>query len=100
MKKPTPTDFEPNDFVIRLRPHMEQEEWNGDVDISIMWDGTNHLSQDDFFRFMHLAKMICASVPMMLGCCLLMQRCLRLSIAVNIPFVSMIIPLANIKSGV
>ena len=65
MKKTTPTDFEPNDFVIRLRPHMEQEEWNGDVDISIMWDGTNHLSQDDFFRFMHLAKMICASVPMM-----------------------------------
>tara|TARA_Y100000817_G_C16846476_1_gene540240 strand:- start:702 stop:1061 length:360 start_codon:yes stop_codon:yes gene_type:complete len=65
MKKTTPTDFEPNDFVIRLRPHMEQEEWNGDVDISIMWDGSNHLSEDDFFRFMHLVKMICASVPMM-----------------------------------
>ena len=32
MKKPTPTDFEPNDFVIRLRPHMEQEEWHGDRD--------------------------------------------------------------------
>ena len=65
MKKTTPTDFEPNDFVIRLRPHMEKEEWNGDVDVSIMWDGSNHLSEDDFLRFMHLAKMICASVPMM-----------------------------------
>ena len=65
MKKTTPTDFEPNDFVIRLRPHMEQEEWNGDVDISIMWDGSNHLSEDDFLRFMHLTKMICASVPFM-----------------------------------
>ena len=29
MKKPTPTDFEPNDFVIRLRPHMEEDEWIG-----------------------------------------------------------------------
>ena len=65
MKKPTPTDFEPNDFVIRLRPHMEKEEWNGDVDVSIMWDGSNHLSEDDFLRFMHLTKMICSSVPLM-----------------------------------
>ena len=65
MKKPTPTDFEPNDFVIRLRPHMEEDEWIGDVDISIMWDGSNDLSDSDFINFMHLTKMVCASVPLM-----------------------------------
>jgi len=65
MKRTLPPDFEPNDFVIRLRPHIIEEVWNGDVDISIMWDGSNDLSEEDFVNFMHLTKMVCASVPLM-----------------------------------
>ena len=65
MKESLPTDFEPNDFAIRVRPHMLGDIWDGAVDISIMWDGSNVLSEDDFVNLMHLTKMICASVPLM-----------------------------------
>ena len=65
MKESLPIDFEPNDFAIRVRPHMLGDIWYGAVDISIMWDGSNVLSEDDFVNLMHLTKMICASVPLM-----------------------------------
>ena len=29
-------EFDPNDFAIRLRPHMVDGKWNGDVDICII----------------------------------------------------------------
>ena len=65
MKESLPIDFEPNDFAIRVRPHMLGDIWDGAVDISIMWDGSNVLSEDDFVNLMHLTKMICTSVPLM-----------------------------------
>ena len=58
-------EFDPNDFAIRLRPHMVDGKWNGDVDICIMWDDKHKLTGEDFTKLMHLTKMICASVPMM-----------------------------------
>ena len=58
-------EFDPNDFAIRLRPHMVDGQWNGDVDICIMWDDKHKLTGEDFTKLMHLTKMICASVPMM-----------------------------------
>ena len=58
-------DFDPNDFVIRLRPRMADGVWDGDVDIGIMWDGKHELVADDFHKLMHLTKMVCASVPIM-----------------------------------
>ena len=57
-------EFDPNDFAIRLRPHMVDGKWNGDVDICIMWDDKHKLTGEDFTKLMHLTKMICASVPM------------------------------------
>ena len=58
-------EFSPNDFAIRLRPHIVGGEWNGDVDICIMWDDKHNLTGEDFTKLMHLTKMICASVPIM-----------------------------------
>ena len=58
-------EFNPNDFAIRLRPHIVGGEWNGDVDICIMWDDKHNLTGEDFTKLMHLTKMICASVPIM-----------------------------------
>ena len=63
-EKLTP-EFDPNDFAIRLRPHIVDGTWNGDVDICIMWDDKHKLGGEDFTKLMHLTKMICASVPMM-----------------------------------
>ncbi len=58
-------EFDPNDFAIRLRPHMVDGHWNVDVEISIMWDAKHKLTGEDFTKLMQLTKMICASVPMM-----------------------------------
>ena len=41
-------EFNPNDFAIRLRPHIVGGEWNGDVDICIMWDDKHNLTGEDF----------------------------------------------------
>jgi hypothetical protein len=53
------------DFLIRIRPIMEKQEWTGQIDVSILSAGDNDLDDDDYGQIMHLCKMVCASVPIM-----------------------------------
>jgi predicted RNA-binding protein Jag len=54
------------DFLIRVRPFADDDgRWSGEVDISIMAMPDNPMDDDDYYQVMHLAKMMCASVPVM-----------------------------------
>ena len=54
------------DIVVCIRPTViNKEEWSGDVSISIMAGRTNPLLDEDYYSLLHIAKMVCASVPLM-----------------------------------
>ena len=60
------TEVNEEDFLIRVRPFADDEGgWSGEVDISIMAMPDNPLDDDDYYKVMHFAKMMCASVPVM-----------------------------------
>ena len=53
------------DFVIRVRPGLNGEEWTGEVDIAIISQPDNPLDDEGYTQLMHFCKMMCASVPVM-----------------------------------
>lgn len=53
------------DFVIRVRPSMSGDEWTGEIDISIISQGSNPLNDESYGQVMHFCKMMCATVPIM-----------------------------------
>lgn len=54
------------DIIVCIRPTIvNQEEWSGDITLSIMAGRTNPLLDEDYYSLMHFAKMVCASVPLM-----------------------------------
>jgi len=54
------------DIVICIRPTVvNEQEWSGDVAISIMAGKNNPLNDEDYYSILHFAKMVCASVPLM-----------------------------------
>lgn len=56
----------PRDFVIRIRPELDKKKmWNGVVDVVIITDKKNPMGDDDYYQVLHLAKMMCATVPLM-----------------------------------
>ncbi len=57
--------IEDEDFVIRIRPFTEGEDWTGEIDISIITDAGNTLNDESYGQLMHFCKMMCASVPIM-----------------------------------
>ena len=60
------TEINEEDFLIRVRPFADDDgTWSGEVDISIMAMPDNPLDDDDYYKVMHFAKMMCASVPVM-----------------------------------
>lgn len=60
------TEINEEDFLIRVRPFADDDgAWSGEVDISIMAMPDNPLDDDDYYKVMHFAKMMCASVPVM-----------------------------------
>jgi hypothetical protein len=60
------TEVNEEDFLIRVRPFANDDgAWSGEVDISIMAMPDNPLDDDDYYKVMHFAKMMCASVPVM-----------------------------------
>ena len=60
------TEVNEDDFLIRVRPFANDDgAWSGEVDISIMAMPDNPLDDDDYYKVMHFAKMMCASVPVM-----------------------------------
>ena len=60
------TEVNEEDFLIRVRPFANDEgAWSGEVDISIMAMPDNPLDDEDYYKVMHFARMMCASVPVM-----------------------------------
>tara|TARA_R100000541_G_scaffold54680_1_gene63271 strand:- start:597 stop:956 length:360 start_codon:yes stop_codon:yes gene_type:complete len=53
------------DFVIRVRPDVDKQcHWSGAVDVSILTDPKNKMSDKDYYDVLHLCKMMCAIVPL------------------------------------
>ena len=66
MLKKLMTEVNEEDFLIRVRPFADNDgAWSGEVDISIMAMPDNPLDDDDYYKVMHFAKMMCASVAVM-----------------------------------
>ena len=66
MLKKLMTEVNEEDFLIRVRPFANDEgAWSGEVDISIMAMPDNPLDDEDYYKVVHFAKMMCASVPVM-----------------------------------
>ena len=66
MLKKLMTEVNEEDFLIRVRPFADDDgAWSGEVDISIMAMPDNPLDDDDYYKVMHFAKMMCASVHVM-----------------------------------
>lgn len=57
--------IEDEDFVIRIRPSIEGEEWTGEIDISIISSGAAQLNDESYGQLMHFCKMMCSTVPIM-----------------------------------
>src|SRR5210317_1197893 len=55
----------PEDFTIRIRPGLQESQWDGTVSIDVAWKESNPLNDDDFNQIMHLTQMVCSSVPLM-----------------------------------
>ena len=57
--------IENGDFIIRIRPTVDDEEWTGEIDISIISQGDNPLNDEGYGQLMHFCKMMCATIPLM-----------------------------------
>tara|TARA_R100001126_G_scaffold65235_1_gene37274 strand:- start:20 stop:370 length:351 start_codon:yes stop_codon:yes gene_type:complete len=57
--------FEDEDFVIRVRPSLNRDDWTGEIDISIISQASNPLNDEGYNQVMHFCKMMCATVPIM-----------------------------------
>jgi len=53
------------DFLIRVRPFHKNNEWTGEVDISIVASSDNPLDDDSLDELMHFCTMVCSTVPLM-----------------------------------
>ena len=54
------------DFLIRVRPFTDTDgSWNGDIDLSIITQPSNDLTDEDYNQVMHFCKMMASTVPLM-----------------------------------
>lgn len=58
-------NIEGTDFIVRVRPMMTGNDWNGQIDMSIITSADNDLDDESYGQLLHLCKMICATVPIM-----------------------------------
>jgi len=55
----------PEDFVIRVRPSLDNKGvWDGEIDVAILTQ-KNDLNDDDYFQIMHFCKMLASTIPIM-----------------------------------
>ena len=57
--------IENGDFIIRIRPTVDDEERTGEIDISIISSPDNTLNDESYGQLMHFCKMMCSTVPIM-----------------------------------
>jgi len=56
----------PEDFTIRVRPLIDKDKnWTGEIDVVIITQPHNALSDDDYYQIMHICKMISSVIPLM-----------------------------------
>ena len=59
-------DFDPNDFVIRISPFLDQEgNWTGELLVGSCTTDENSVSDEDYVNLMQITHMVCASIPAM-----------------------------------
>ena len=58
-------EFDENDYVVRVRPTVVNNEWTGEIDIAIVTSADNSLNDESYSQMMHFTKMMCATVPLM-----------------------------------
>lgn len=54
-----------NDFIIRIRPQSENNEWTGEIDVAIITNDDKNMSDDDYYQILHLTKMVACTIPVM-----------------------------------
>ena len=66
MKYSKATMIDQNDFIVRVRPYQNDDgSWNGDIDLAIISQPNNNLSDDDYYQMMYFCKMMSSTVPIM-----------------------------------
>tara|TARA_B100000900_G_scaffold245713_1_gene208955 strand:- start:228 stop:545 length:318 start_codon:yes stop_codon:yes gene_type:complete len=58
-------NFDPNDFIIRISPVMEDGEWNGDINVGQVTTEINNLSDTDYTHLSILTDMLVSAIPLM-----------------------------------
>ena len=59
-------DFNPNDYIIRLTPFLDDMgNWTGELLVGTVTTDENNLTEEDHFNLMGITRMVCASVPAM-----------------------------------
>tara|TARA_R100000995_G_scaffold83644_2_gene60097 strand:+ start:91 stop:453 length:363 start_codon:yes stop_codon:yes gene_type:complete len=58
-------DITDNDFLIVIRPKITDNEWVGEVDVSVVSSGKSVLGDEDYFSMLQFTRMVCASIPLM-----------------------------------
>ena len=59
-------DFEPNDFVIRVTPVLDEDDiWTGDMKVGYLTLDENYLREEDYQHVDLLTNLMLASVPLM-----------------------------------
>ena len=58
--------IEAEDFIVRVRPYCDDEGmWNGEIDLAIVTQPNNPLSDDDYSQLIHFCKMMASCIPIM-----------------------------------
>tara|TARA_R110002020_G_scaffold275337_1_gene490551 strand:- start:135 stop:455 length:321 start_codon:yes stop_codon:yes gene_type:complete len=59
-------DFEPNDFIVRITPLLDENNaWTGELKIGSITTDDNTLSDDDYSHLMYLVTLLSSAVPLM-----------------------------------
>jgi len=59
-------DFEPNDFVIRVTPVLDEDDiWTGDMKVGYLTLDENYLREEDYQHVDLLTNLMLASIPLM-----------------------------------
>ncbi len=57
-------NFDPNDFIIRISPVVENGEWSGDINVGQVTTDANTLSDDDYGHLSILTDMLVCAIPL------------------------------------
>ena len=59
-------NFNPNDFVIRISPEVDDSgDWTGDLTVGMLTTDDNTMKADDFAHLKMLTDMLIAAIPLM-----------------------------------